>query len=425
MFINAQGRQLTTIECLDLMTKIASVVVVGGVRRSSEISLSDLDDVSIREAKVGQFWLTHPHRALSNNSAVYEEKPTWKVFQEEWDSLALSGTGERGIFNRGSLEKNKPLRRKSAIWGGNPCLEICLRPYSFCNLSEVVARSYDTFDTLKNKVRLATIIGTVQSMVTDFSYLRPIWKENADEERLLGVSVTGQMDCPAWRDSAENMRALRQVAIDTNLEYAQRFGINQAAAITCTKPSGTASSVVDSAPGIHTRYSRFYIRRMRVSATDPILRVFQHYNVPMNPEVGQEDGSANTYVVEFPVKSPEGSITRRDLTAIEQIEFWLRVKRNWAEHTISCTVYVENGAWDAVGAFVYANFDDITGLSFLPKDDFVYQLAPYEEISEERYNELVASFPKISYGLLRRYEKLGYNEATREYSCVGDKCDIV
>jgi len=424
LLLGAQGRKLTSLECHDIATKIGDVVVMGGVRRSAEISLSDFDDLVLRHAKDGEYWNTAPHRAMANNSAVYEQRPTWDLFQEEWQALAASGTGERGIFNRAAANELRPTRRKSAEFGTNPCGEISLRPYEFCNLSEVVARVEDTPATLANKVRLATLIGTVQSMLIDFPYLRPQWRENCAEERLLGVSVTGQLDCPTFWQHPELMAELRDLAIAVNADYAQRLGINASASITCVKPSGNASQMADCASGMHPRYSDYYVRRVRVSTTDPLYRLMRDAGAPLHPEVGQTAETATTWVVEFPVKAPDGAITRHAMTALEQLEYWLTVKEHFTEHNPSQTIYVGPDEWESVGQWVYDHWDRIGGLSFLPRSEHIYQLAPYEDITAQEYQTRLAAFPEIDYSLLSLYELEDRTEGTREFACTGDRCEL-
>jgi ribonucleoside-triphosphate reductase (thioredoxin) len=424
LLLSAQGRKLTSLECHDIATKIGDVVVMGGVRRSAEISLSDFDDLALRHAKDGEYWNTAPHRAMANNSAVYEVRPTWEQFQEEWQALAASGTGERGIFNRAAARKLRPSRRQDAEFGTNPCGEISLRPYEFCNLSEVVARVDDTPETLADKVRLATLIGTVQSMLIDFPYLRPQWRENCAEERLLGVSVTGQLDCPTFWQHPELMAELRDLAIAVNADYARRLGINASASITCVKPSGNASQMADCASGMHPRYADYYVRRVRVSTTDPLYRLMRDAGAPLHPEVGQTAENATTWVVEFPVKAPDGAITRHAMTALEQLEYWLAVKEHFTEHNPSQTIYVGPDEWDSVGRWVYDHWDRIGGLSFLPRSEHVYQLAPYEDITAEQYAARLAAFPTIDYSLLSLYELEDRTEGTREFACTGDRCEL-
>ncbi len=425
-----QGRRLSPIDVHDIVCKIGEIVVAGGVRRSALISLSDLDDTAMREAKVGRFWETAPYRAMANNSAVYEHKPTATEFLEEWLSLAKSGTGERGIFNRENLFKTLPGRRlrtldESAIWnmGCNPCGEVMLQNKQFCNLTEVIARKDDTVDTLLSKIRIATLLGTYQATLTDFGYLSKEWKKNCETERLLGVSITGHYDCPVVR-SAEVLQKLKAASIKFNKEYAKRFGINPATAITNVKPSGTVSQIVDSASGLHPRYAPYYIRRIRIAASDPLFKLMRDQGVPYHPEVGQSPENANTWVLEFPVKSPEGAICRNDITAIEQLEYWKTVKMYYSEHNPSVTIYVADDEWVEVGNWVYKNWDLVGGIAFLPKSNHVYQLAPYEEIDEATYNRLSADFPKIDFSLITVYEKDDATEQKQILACSGNGCEI-
>ena len=425
-----QGKRLRNIDVHDIICKIGEVVVMGGVRRSALISLSDLDDEEMRNAKVGQFYLTNPERSLANNSAVYNEKPTATQFLEEWLSLAKSGTGERGIFNRGGLKQQLPERRwkvfeKDAQTSGtNPCGEIVLKSKQFCNLTEVVARPEDTQEILVRKTRLATILGTYQSTLTDFKFISEEWKKNCEEERLLGVSITGQWDCPAVQD-AEVLQAMKHEALLVNKEYAKRFDINESTCITCVKPSGTVSQLVDASSGMHPRHSPYYIRRVRISATDPLFQMLKEQKFPYYPEVGQLESSATTYVLEFPVKAPDGTkVFRNDLTAIQQLEYWKLVKENFTEHNPSVTVSVGNDEWISTSNWLYENWDKLGGLSFLPRTDHVYQLAPYEEISEERYNELVAKMPPTDFSQIVIYEKEDQTVGSKELACVGGVCEI-
>jgi len=423
-----RDRRLSSLNAFDIVTKIAASVVVGGVRRSSIITLSDLYDVGMRDAKQGQFWHTNSHRAMSNNSAIYDEKPSSVEFMKEWLALAQSGTGERGIFNRSSINNLIPKRRrKRNDWTTNPCGEIILRPRGFCNLSEVVVRADDTLETLMEKIRIATMIGTIQSSMTDFTLLNDLhgdWKKNAEEERLLGVSLTGQMDNPDIL-TPENLQSLRDYSIGVNVEIAERLKINRSVSITTTKPSGTASILVNSASGFHPRFAEYYIRRVRISATDPLYKMMKEQNVTFYPEVGQPEETALTWVVEFPVKAPEGSILVKDVTAIEQLKQWLKIKHNYTEHTVSATIYVNADEWFKIGNFVYENFDDIVGVSFLPKNDHIYQLAPYEEIDEATYNSMAKVFPKIDYSQLSRFETEDQTTGAQTVACSGDSCEII
>lgn len=424
-----QGKRLSNLDVHDIICKIGEIVVAGGVRRSALISLSDLDDQEMRTAKIGQFYIKDPQRSMANNSAVYSAKPTATQFLEEWLSLARSGTGERGIFNRGGVLKQIPERRKRTINGGiatcgtNPCGEIILKSKEFCNLTEVVARAEDTEDSLLKKVRVATIIGTYQSTLTNFPFLSEEWKENCEKERLLGVSVTGQWDCPAVRN-AKAMDKLRNRAIGTNAEYAKRFGINPSAAITCVKPSGTVSQLVDASSGLHARHAPYYIRRIRINASDPLFQMLKDQKIPYYPEVGQSIGSAHTFVLEFPVKAPENSKKKNDLSAMEQLSYWKMVKENYTEHNPSVTISVGEKEWIEVADWLYNNWDMLGGLSFLPRDDHAYLLAPYEEITKERYEEMVQKFPTVDFSQIIFYEKDDNTEGSKEAACVAGVCEI-
>jgi ribonucleoside-diphosphate reductase alpha chain len=428
--LKRQGKRLTNLDAHDIICKIGEIVVAGGVRRSALISLSDLDDAEMRDAKKGQFYLTEPQRSLANNSAVYNEKPSTAEFLEEWLALAKSGSGERGIFNRGGLARTLPERRLKALGGyigdlgTNPCGEIILRSKQFCNLSEVVARAEDTLETLIKKIRLATILGTYQATLTEFKYLSPEWKENCEKERLLGVSITGQWDSPEVR-KPETLRRLREEALRVNEEYARRFGINASTCITCVKPSGNLSQTVDCASGMHPRHSPYYIRRVRISHTDALFKMLKDQGVPYHPEVGQSPDTATTYVIDFPVKAPEGTkIFRNDLSAIAQLEYWKTVKTNYTEHNPSVTVSVGDDEWIGVANWLYENWNIIGGLSFLPREKHVYKLAPYEEITEAQYKELAEKYKNIDFGKIVAYEKEDETEARKELACAGGVCEI-
>ncbi|OHA88653.1 MAG: ribonucleoside-triphosphate reductase [Candidatus Zambryskibacteria bacterium RIFCSPHIGHO2_01_FULL_43_27] len=424
-----QGRHLTTLDVHDIVCKIGEIVVAGGVRRSALISISDLDDMEMREAKNGQFYFSNPQRSMANNSAVYNEKPTMEQFLDEWINLAKSGSGERGIFNRGSLKRQLPARRwkifEEGFWtsGTNPCGEIILKSKQFCNLSEVVVRPEDTEETLMEKIRIATILGTYQASLTKFPYLSPEWRRNCEDEALLGVSMTGQWDNKIVRDK-QTQRRLKEVAIDTNRKYAKRFGINPSTCITCVKPSGNGSQLFDSASGMHPRHSPYYIRRVRIEGHNPLKRLLEDEGVPCVPEVGQTKESATTWVLEFPVKAPKDAIVKDDLTAHDQLEYWKVLKENYCEHNPSVTISVEPHEWLSVGNWVYQNWDIVGGLSFLPKSDHVYRLAPYEKITEERYLELMSRFPKIDFSKLVLYEEDDKTTGSKEYACVGGLCEI-
>lgn len=424
-----QGRRLTTLDVHDIICKTGEVVVMGGVRRSALISLSDLDDQEMKEAKNGQFYISHPERMMANNSVVYNEKPTISQFLDEWLNLIKAQSGERGIFNRGSLEKQLPARRwpmfqKDAQFSGlNPCGEIILKSKQFCNLSEVVARREDTLEDLANKVRIATILGTYQSTLTKFGYLSPEWRKNCEEERLLGVSITGQWDCPVLRHP-EAMKKLQKVAIETNKKYAKRFGINQSTAVTCAKPSGNGSQLFDSSSGCHPRHAEYYIRRVRIERHNPIFLMLKDMGVPYHPEVGQTDANASTYVLEFPVKAPAGAVVKKDITAMDHLEYWKMLKEHYTEHNPSVTISVGNDEWLRVGNWLYENWDLVGGLSFLPRNDYVYKLAPYEEITKERYEAIVKNFPEIDFSKIVLYEYDDVTTGSKELACSAGTCEI-
>jgi ribonucleoside-triphosphate reductase len=398
MFKQASGRKLTSIECHDIMCKIGEVVVVGGVRRSAMISLSNLSDDRMRSAKSGEWWHANVQRALSNNSAVYNERPTMSTFLNEWTSLYESKSGERGIFSRDAAKRiaaRNGRRDANYEFGTNPCSEIILRPNEFCNLTEVVARADDTDETLERKVRIATIIGTIQSSLTHFPYLRKVWQRNTEEERLLGVSITGIYDCPLLNkvndDVAQRLLRLKEIAIETNSSYAYRFGIPKSAAITCVKPSGTVSQLTDSASGIHQRYDPYYIRRVRSDNKDPLTQMLIDAGVPSEPDVTKLD---QTTIFSFPQKAPKGAVVRDDITSTEHLDLWLQYQRYWCEHKPSVTISVKEDEWMAVGSWVYDNFDEISGVSFLPHDGGSYRQAPYETITREAYLEAKKLMPK-------------------------------
>jgi len=418
---NAQGRKLTTLEAHDICNQIAEIVVVGGVRRSSQISLSDLSDKDMRHAKE---WPYPIRRAMANNSAIYRKRPSAAEFLKEWGSLALSGTGERGIFNLEAAQEKAPSRRYAPlIQGTNPCGEIMLRDMEFCNLSEVVVRAKDDLDTLLDKVETAAWLGVIQSTFTYFPYLRKEWKKNCDVERLLGVSLTGQMDNPTLMNS-EALKALKSRVLRISRKASKYLGINTPVATTCVKPSGTVSQLVDSASGVHPRFSEYYIRRYRIAARDPLFRMMKKLGVPAHPEVGQKRKTASTWVLEFPVKSPDGCLTRTDVTALEQLRHYKNLQHNWCEHNASMTVYVREDEWFEVGNWVYQNWDIINGVSFLPYDGGHYELAPYEEIDHRTYERLIKKLPRIDYKQLSKYELEDNTQGKAEYACNGDKCEI-
>ena len=430
MFKGATGRKLNSYECHSIMCKIGEIVVVGGVRRSAMISLSNLSDIRMRHAKTGQWWETAPHMALSNNSVAYTDKPDSETFLREWTSLVESKSGERGIFNRASAQKQAAKngrRNPDYEFGTNPCSEIILRPHQFCNLTEVVIKEHDTDEDLDRKVRLATILGTAQATLTAFPYLRKIWKSNTQEERLLGVSLTGIMDNIHTNCFLVNMRErltrLKQIAIDTNKKYAKKFGIEESTAITCVKPSGTVSQLCDSASGIHARHSRYYIRTVRGDNKDPLTKFMIDQGVPSEPCVMKPD---TTTVFSFPMMSPSGSRLRNDLSAIEQLEIWLIYQEHWCEHKPSITVTVKEEEWLDVGAFVFKHFDKMSGVSFLPHSDHVYQQAPYQECTEDEYDAMLLKMKtRIDWSKLRDYESVDTTAGSQTMACSGDSCEIV
>ena len=426
-FRGAVGRKLTSIECHDILCKIGEVVVVGGVRRSAMISLSDLEDDRMRSCKSGNWWEQNGHRALANNSATYNSKPDIGQFLQEWTSLYNSHSGERGIFSREASKSQaaKNGRRDSSFdFGTNPCSEIILRPYQFCNLTEVVVRAEDTVESLANKIRIATILGTFQSTMTHFPYLRKVWQKNTEEERLLGVSLTGILD-NKWMgevsdSTAKALEQLRKVAVDTNSDLATQLGIPRSAAITCVKPSGTVSQLVDSASGIHARHSQYYIRRVRGDKKDPLSAFLTSAGVPAEDCVMRPD---STVVFSFPMKAPEGARLRDDLTAIEHLDVWMMYQRHWCEHKPSVTISVKEDEWMDVGAWVFRNFDEISGVSFLPWAGGTYRQAPYEECNKEQYEEMLSKMPKdIKWDDLVEVED--NVEGAQTLACVAGHCEI-
>ncbi len=427
--LRRQGKRLTNLDAHDLICKIGEIVVAGGVRRSAMISLSDLDDEGVRDAKKGQFYLTDPQRSLANNSAVYNSKPTAAEFLNEWAALVASGSGERGIFNRGGLATSLPKRRIKTLGGvidnlgTNPCGEIILQSKQFCNLSEIVARPEDTLKTLLQKVKLATILGTYQATLTNFKYLSKEWKENCEKERLLGLSITGQWDAQVVRDPAV-LKKLRDESIRINALYAKRFKINPSTCITCVKPSGNLSQTVDCSSGMHPRHAPYYIRRVRIASTDALFKMLKDQGVPYHPEVGQNAETATTYVIDFPVKAPGGSVFKNDLSALEQLEYWKMVKTNYTEHNPSVTVSVGDEEWLQVANWLYENWDIIGGLSFLPRSNHVYQLAPYEEITKAEYEALAKRWEGIDFSKIISYEMTDETENKRELACAGGTCEI-
>ena len=430
VFKKASGRRLFPIECHDIMCKIGEVVVVGGVRRSALISLSNLNDDQMAHAKSGQWWETEPQRALANNSVAYKSKPEMGTFMREWLALYDSKSGERGMFNREAADKQvarNGRRETGHMWGTNPCSEIILRGYQFCNLSEVVVRETDTLDSLKRKVRIATILGTLQSTLTDFKYLRKVWKDNTEEERLLGVSLTGIMDHHVLSKNVDSKRWLeemRQTAVDTNQKFANMLGIPQSAAITCVKPSGTVSQLVDAASGIHARHNDYYIRTVRGDNKDPLTQFLIEEGVHNERDMMKPD---SVTVFSFAMKSPEGAVTRTQMTAIEQLELWKTYAIHWCEHKPSITVTVKEHEWMEVGAWVYENFDVASGVSFLPHSDHTYQQAPYQDIEPDDYYDWQQSYShvKIDWNKLTEFEKEDNTSGSRELACTAGVCEVV
>ena len=429
-FKDAQNRKLSSLECHDIMCKIGEVVVVGGVRRSAMISLSNLSDDRMRHAKSGAWWENDPQRALANNSVSYTEKPDSLSFMREWMALVESGSGERGIFNRqaSKVQAAKNGRRDANYdFGTNPCSEIILRPSQFCNLTEVVVRATDTLDTLSEKVRLATILGTIQSTYTKFPYLRKSWQKNTEEERLLGVSLTGVMDNPLMtlknKGLEKTLEHLKQIAVATNAEWAERLNIPVSTAISCNKPSGTVSQLVDSSSGIHARHSAYYIRTVRGDNKDPLTQFMMDQGIPNEPDVMKPD---QTTVFSFPMKAPQGATVTADMSAIEQLEMWLAYQRSWCEHKPSVTINVKNDEWFEVGAFVYKHFDEMSGVSFLPFNEHTYQQAPYQDCNESTYHKMLGIMPtNIDWSLLSEYENEDNTSGSQTLACSGDACEIV
>jgi ribonucleoside-diphosphate reductase alpha chain len=426
--LSKQGRRLSNLDLHDIICQIGMIVVAGGVRRSALISLSELEDTEMRDAKKGQFYLTEGQRSMANNSAVYNVKPSAEEFLDEWTALVKSKSGERGIFNRGGLEKQLPARRWEAIKeerqvGLNPCGEIYLRSKQFCNLTSIVIRPKDTVATLKKKMELATLLGTYQSTLTNFGYLSKKWKENCEEERLLGVSLTGYYDNATVRDD-KVLDTLREYAIEVNKKYAKRFGINQSTAITCVKPHGNSGQLLGVGSGMHPWYAPYFIRRVRISHTDTLLKMARDQGVPCLPEVGQNEATATTYVLEFPVKAPAGAVFKDEVSALDLLKEWKRLKEHFVEHNPSATIYVGPDEWLKVGNFVYENWDTIGGLSFLPRSNHVYKLAPYEAITKEEYEKRAKAIGKIDFSKLSQYEAADNTTGAKEFACVSGVCEI-
>ena len=429
-FKEARGRKLSSMECHDIVCKTGEVVVVGGVRRSALISLSNLSDQRIRTAKTGDWWTTNPERALANNSVAYTEKPDPGIFMKEWLSLYESKSGERGIFSRASAQKKAAENgRRESNWdfGTNPCSEIILRPNQFCNLTEIVVRAGDTISTLTRKIKVATLLGTIQSTFTNFGYLRKRWQDNTEEERLLGVSLTGIMDSELLNGKEvgldKTLEKLKKVAVDCNKEYAEKFGINQSTAITCVKPSGTVSQLVDSASGIHARHNPYYIRTVRGDNKDPLTEFMKSCGIPNEPDVMKTE---HTTVFSFPMKAPSGSVCRTDMTAIEQLEIWKTYAKHWCEHKPSVTISVKEEEWVPVGAWCWENFEYLSGVSFLPFSDHTYQQAPYQDIDEKTYKKLAKEMPKeIDWNKLQDFEKEDNTKGSQELACTAGVCELV
>lgn len=421
----AADRKLSPLECHDIVTMIGSVVVQGGVRRTAMISLFDIDDEEMLGCKDPETIVGHEHRWFANNSAVWTERMSYNQVRSHMERIASTGTGEPGIFSRRAANWTRPSRRQAAEFGTNPCAEISLRPMGLCNLSIVVARSGDDVFSLMRKVELATIIGTIQSMVTNFKGLRKQWRTNCEEERLLGVDITGQLDCPAAQDGT-TLSLLRQRAIEVNRAYARMLGINQSAAVTCVKPSGNSSVLLDASPGIHPRHAPYYIRRVRVSATSPLYHVLKHSGVKMTPENGQTREDASTWVVEFPVKSPLGAVTKKQRSALVQLEYWLKVKRFFTEHNPSATITFRQSEVADIAKFIYYHQERVGGLSFLPADesDVVYEQLPYEEITAAEYEQRLEEMPAVDYSWLPIYETTDSTTVAQELACVSGLCEI-
>tara|TARA_Y100001935_G_scaffold86565_1_gene71830 strand:- start:3314 stop:5239 length:1926 start_codon:yes stop_codon:yes gene_type:complete len=430
-FKNSQGRKLSSLECHDIVCKIAEIVVVGGVRRSALISLSNLSDDRMRHAKAGQWWEQNGQRALANNSACYSEKPDIGIFMDEWKSLYDSKSGERGIFNRESANKMASRNGRRVVdgyeFGTNPCSEIILRDREFCNLSEAVIRVGDTEETLMKKVELATILGTFQSTLTNFKYVSAMWKKNCAEERLLGVSLTGIMDSPLTNGKEKGLEELltklREHAVETNKKWAKKLGINRAVAITCVKPSGTVSQLVDAASGIHARHNPYYIRTVRGDKKDPLTKMMKDAGFPIEDDVMNPN---HTSVFSFPMKVDNKSVFRTDMSAIEQLELWLTYQKSWCEHKPSVTITVKEHEWLEVGAWVYKHFDYMSGVSFLPFSDHTYKQAPYQDCDEKMYKDILNKMPKVvDWSLLGEYEKSDMTIGSQELACsAAGGCEI-
>lgn len=426
--LSRQGKKLSTLDLHDIICQIGEIVVAGGVRRSALISLSELSDTAIRDSKKGKFWIENGQRAMANNSAVYETKPSIGEFLEEWSALVNSGSGERGIFNRGEILHQVPARRAEKLQGQkqigvNPCGEIYLRSKQFCNLTSIVVRPNDDMPDLLRKMRLATIVGTYQATLTNFGYLSDEWRKNCEEEQLLGVSITGYYDNKVVRND-KNLTLLREEAVATNIEYAKRFGSNPSTAITCVKPHGNSGQLLGVGSGMHPWFSKYYVRRVRISAHDPLFQFAVDQGIPYHPEVGSTEETATTFVLEFPVKAPAGAVTSDEVSALEMLEEWKRLKIHFTEHNPSVTIYVSDDEWLDVAKFAYDNWDIVGGLSFLPRTDHVYELAPYEAIDEKEFNRRTKELGEIDFTHFAHYEKADNTTGAKELACAAGICEV-
>ncbi len=426
--LSRQGKKLSSLDLHDIICQIGQIVVAGGVRRSALISLSELSDTALRDSKKGKFWLHSPQRSMANNSAVYEKKPSMAEFLEEWSALVSSGSGERGIFNRGEILNQVPARRAEKLKnqhqiGVNPCGEIYLRSKQFCNLTSIVVRPDDTMEDLKRKMRLATILGTYQATLTNFGYLGDEWRKNCEEEQLLGVSITGYYDNKIVRNN-KNLVELREEAVTVNAKYAKRFSANPSSAITCVKPHGNSGQLLGVGSGMHPWFSKYYIRRVRISSRDPLFRFAVDQGVPYHPEVGSTKDNATTFVLEFPVKAPEKAIVSKEVSAIEMLEEWRRLKIHFTEHNPSVTIYVGDDEWLEVAKFVYDNWNIVGGLSFLPRTDHVYELAPYEAIDKKEFDKRTKELGEIDFSKFASYEKTDNTTGAKELACSAGVCEM-
>lgn len=423
-----QGGKLSTLDLHDIICQVGLIVVAGGVRRSALISLSELSDTELRDSKKGQFWIANGQRAMANNSAIYDDKPPIGEFLQEWTALVNSGSGERGVFNRGKILQQVPARRAKSLAGHqqigmNPCGEIYLRSKQFCNLTSIVIRPHDTKRDLLRKMRLATLVGTFQATLTNFGYLSDEWRKNCEEEQLLGVSITGYYDNELVRND-EVLQELRKASVTTNRRYAKRFGTNPSAAITCVKPHGNSGQLLGVGSGMHPWFSKYYVRRVRISANDPLYDFTRDQGIPAHPEVGSTPENATTFVLEFPIKAPDGAITADEVSAIDMLKEWKRLKTHYTEHNPSVTIYVDADEWFEVADFVYKNWDIVGGLSFLPRTDHVYELAPYEAITKEEFERRAEQLGDIDFTKLANYEQTDNTTGAKELACTGGVCEI-